>query len=44
MVVSPLMSTMSTSSIGSWLQSSLSYTPSSNYKYVQSANMHFKPP
>ncbi len=44
MVVNPLMSTMPTSSIEFWLQSSSSYAPSSNYKYVKSTNIHFKPP
>jgi hypothetical protein len=44
MVVNPLMSTMPTSSIKFWLQSSSSYAPSSNYKYVESTNIHFKPP
>jgi hypothetical protein len=44
MDVSPPMSIMSTSSIRSYLQFSSSDAPSSNCKYVKSANMHFKSP
>jgi hypothetical protein len=44
MAVSPPMSIMPTSSTRSWLQSSSLDTPSSNYKYAESTNMHFKPP
>ncbi len=44
MAINTPMSTMPTSSTGSWLQSSLLNTPSSNCKYVRSTNKHFKPP
>ncbi len=44
MVVSPPMSRRSTFSTRSWLKSSSSNAPSSNCKYVESVNMHFKPP
>ncbi len=43
MVASPPMLTMPTGSTRSWLQFSSSNAPSSNYKYVGSLNMDFKP-